>query len=66
MSEWGHESRGAGRSFKVAGVAVTAATPPYPEPACLANLCQGGDTGVVWLTQADAVASIRRATLSTS
>ena len=42
------------RSFEVAGVAVTAATPPYPEPACLANLCQGdADTGVVWLTRDD-------------
>ena len=36
------KASGAGRSFVVAGVAVTAATPPYPEPACLANLCQGG------------------------
>jgi ABC-type lipoprotein release transport system permease subunit len=50
------EGRGAGRRLRVAGVAVTAATPPYPEPACLANLCQGGaDTGVVWLTRADAL-----------
>jgi putative ABC transport system permease protein len=49
------QGRGPGRSFRVAGVAVTAATPPYPEPACLANLCQGGaDTGVVWLTRPDA------------
>jgi ABC-type lipoprotein release transport system permease subunit len=47
--------RGPGRSFRVVGVAVTAATPPYPEPACLANLCQGdADTGVVWLTRGDA------------
>jgi ABC-type lipoprotein release transport system permease subunit len=47
---------GPGRAFEVVGVAVTAATPPYPEPACLANLCQGGDdTGVVWLTKADAM-----------
>jgi len=47
-------ARGAARSFRVAGVAVTASTPPYPEPACLANICQGGaDTGVVWLTRAD-------------
>src|SRR5215217_3387850 len=47
-------ARGAARSFLVAGVAVTASTPPYPEPACLANICQGGaDTGVVWLTRAD-------------
>ena len=52
----GGTTRGPGRSFEVAGVAVTAATPPYPEPACLANLCQGGDdTGLVWLTKADAL-----------
>ena len=45
---------GAARSFVVAGVAVTAATPPYPEPACLANLCQAdADTGVIWLTRDD-------------
>jgi putative ABC transport system permease protein len=45
---------GPGRSFRVAGVAVTAATPPYPEPGCIANLCMGGDdTGVAWLTRAD-------------
>lgn len=50
------QASGPGRAFRVAGVAVTAATPPYPEPACLANLCQGGaDTGVVWLTRADAL-----------
>ena len=49
---------GPGRSFRVAGVAVTAATPPYPEPGCIANLCMGGDdTGVAWLTRAD-VASL--------
>jgi predicted lysophospholipase L1 biosynthesis ABC-type transport system permease subunit len=48
--------RGPGRSLRVAGVAVTAATPPYPEPACVANLCQGdANTGVIWLTKADAV-----------
>ena len=52
----GGTTRGPGRWFEVAGVAVTAATPPYPEPACLANLCQGGDdTGLVWLTKADAL-----------
>ena len=46
---------GSGRSLQVVGVAVTAATPPYPEPACLANLCQAGaDTGLVWLTRGDA------------
>jgi putative ABC transport system permease protein len=44
-----------GRSFRVDGVAVNAATPPYPEPSCLANLCIGGDdTGILWLTRADA------------
>jgi ABC-type lipoprotein release transport system permease subunit len=49
------QARGPGGSFRVAGVAVTAAAPPYPEPACLANLCQGdADTGLVWLTRADA------------
>jgi ABC-type lipoprotein release transport system permease subunit len=49
-------ARGPGRSFRVVGVAVSAAAPPYPEPACLANLCQGdADTGLVWLTRADAV-----------
>ena len=48
------KASGAGRSFEVAGVAVTAATPPYPEPACLANLCQAdADTGVIWLTRDD-------------
>jgi ABC-type lipoprotein release transport system permease subunit len=43
-----------GRSFRVVGVAVTAAAPPYPEPACLANICIGdADTGLAWLTRAD-------------
>jgi ABC-type lipoprotein release transport system permease subunit len=45
---------GPGRKFRVAGVAVTAAAPPYPEQSCLANLCMGDDTGLVWLTRADA------------
>ena len=50
-------TRGPGRSLRVAGVAVTAATPPYPQAACLANLCQGdADTGLAWLTRADALA----------
>src|SRR5215207_7660266 len=40
-----------GRSFQVAGVAVTAATPPYPELSCL-GFCL--PAGLVWLTQADA------------
>lgn len=44
-------AHGPGRSFQVAGLAVTASTPPYPEPACFA-LCIG-DAGLVWLTQAD-------------
>jgi ABC-type lipoprotein release transport system permease subunit len=43
-----------GHTFPVVGVAVTAATAPYP------NSCQGfcgrspGDAGLVWLTRADA------------
>jgi putative ABC transport system permease protein len=50
------QAHGPGRSFEVVGVAVTAATPPYPEAACPANVCQGGaDTGMVWLTRADAL-----------
>jgi putative ABC transport system permease protein len=50
------QARGPGRSFKVVGVAVTAAAAAYPEPACLANLCIGdADTGLVWVTQADAL-----------
>jgi hypothetical protein len=49
------QGRGAGRSFEVVGVAVTAAAAPYPEPACLANACLGdADTGLVWLSRADA------------
>ena len=40
-----------GRRFKVAGVAVTAAAPPYPELSCLGGLCQ--PAGLVWLSQAD-------------
>jgi ABC-type lipoprotein release transport system permease subunit len=41
-----------GRSFQVAGVAVTAAAAPYPEAPCLA-FCPGA-AGLVWLTRADA------------
>src|SRR5262249_34198811 len=49
-------TNGSPRSFRVVGVAVTAAAPPYPEPACLANLCMGdADTGLVGLTRADAL-----------
>jgi ABC-type lipoprotein release transport system permease subunit len=40
------------RSFHVVGVAVTAATRPYPQVSCLA-LCSDA-AGLVWLTQADA------------
>jgi hypothetical protein len=40
-----------GRQFRVVGVAVTAATAPYPD-VCLA-FCPG-DAGLVWLTRADA------------
>jgi ABC-type lipoprotein release transport system permease subunit len=39
------------RSFRVVGVAVTAAAVPYPEVSCLA-LCPG-NAGLVWLTRAD-------------
>jgi hypothetical protein len=40
-----------GRSFQVVGVAVTAATAPYPELSCLAH-CE--PAGLVWLTDSDA------------
>jgi hypothetical protein len=48
-----------GRSFKVAGVAVTAALPPYPEICHLTcNLAlpqlTSSNTGLMWLTRADA------------
>jgi ABC-type lipoprotein release transport system permease subunit len=43
---------GAGREFRIVGVAVTAAAAPYPEPACL-GWCLA-DSGQVWLTRADA------------
>jgi ABC-type lipoprotein release transport system permease subunit len=41
-----------GRSFRVAGVAVTAASAPYPEVSCLAFCI--ADLGLVWVTRADA------------
>jgi putative ABC transport system permease protein len=43
-----------GRTFRVVGVAVTAAAAPYPD-ACL-GFCGSspGDAGLVWLTRADA------------
>jgi putative ABC transport system permease protein len=40
------------RSFRVVGVAVTAAAVPYPEVSCLA-VCPG-NVGLVWLTRTDA------------
>jgi ABC-type lipoprotein release transport system permease subunit len=40
------------RSFQVVGVAVTAATPPYPEVSCVGGLCI--PAGLAWLTHADA------------
>ncbi|MCK2222064.1 FtsX-like permease family protein, partial (plasmid) [Actinomadura sp. ATCC 31491] len=58
-----------GRSFKVVGVAVTAAMPPYPGASCIVSTgCVNGaipddrdlpagflhNPGLVWLTQADA------------
>jgi ABC-type lipoprotein release transport system permease subunit len=43
-----------GRSFRVAGVAITAATPPYPEIYCFVIACWER-TGVVWLTESDAL-----------
>jgi ABC-type lipoprotein release transport system permease subunit len=50
------QARGRGRSFRIVGVAVSAAAPPYPEPACIANICMGdADTGLAWLTRADAL-----------
>ena len=43
------------RAFRVVGIAVTAASPPYPETGYLAhNPALGYDPGLVWLTRADA------------
>jgi ABC-type lipoprotein release transport system permease subunit len=42
----------AGRSFRVVGVAVSAAAPSYPEVSCLGGFCV--PAGLVWLTRADA------------
>src|SRR5689334_21647794 len=45
---------GTARSFVVAGVAVSAASPPYPQPICLVDLCLADVLpGGVWLTRAD-------------
>jgi ABC-type lipoprotein release transport system permease subunit len=38
--------------FDVAGIAITAAAPPYPEISCFADTCFER-TGVMWLTQSD-------------
>jgi len=52
-----------GRSFSIAGVAVTAAAPPYPQANCYFSCAIGGgadvppgllhNPGLVWLTRAD-------------
>ncbi len=46
-----------GHSFRVAGVAVTAALTPYPEMSCLATCFYGevpaNPPGLLWLTRAD-------------
>ena len=43
-----------GRSFRVAGIAVTAAIPPYPHAGFLQASLAYPDPGVIWLTQTDA------------
>ncbi len=44
-----------GRSFRVAGIAVTAASPPYPETGFMATPAGvGNEPGLAWLTRADA------------
>jgi ABC-type lipoprotein release transport system permease subunit len=43
-----------GRSFRVAGIAITAASPPYPETGFMNTPPSAGDQpGLVWLTRAD-------------
>ena len=43
-----------GHSFRVAGLAVTAASPPYPDTGYLSHDPSAGlDPGLVWLTRAD-------------
>jgi putative ABC transport system permease protein len=44
--------RRTGRAFRVVGVAITAASAPYPVVSCLA-ICPG-NAGLVWLTRSDA------------
>jgi ABC-type lipoprotein release transport system permease subunit len=48
-----------GQSFRVDGVAVTAASPPYPEIPCLGLYCIER-AGVLWLTQADLRSIVRQ------
>lgn len=44
-----------GRTLRVAGIAVTAASPPYPESGFMATPAGAGDEpGLVWVTRADA------------
>jgi putative ABC transport system permease protein len=44
-----------GRPFRVAGIAVTAASPPYPETGYMPhNPASGNDPGLIWLTRAGA------------
>jgi ABC-type lipoprotein release transport system permease subunit len=50
-----------GRPFRVAGIAVTAAIPPYPNAAWSAQWSPFADPGLVWLTRADAEAMATRA-----
>ncbi len=42
-----------GKTFRVTGIAVTAASPPYPETGFMPHDI-GSDPGLVWLTRADA------------
>ena len=42
-----------GKTFRVNGIAVTAASPPYPETGFMPHDI-GSDPGLVWLTRADA------------
>ena len=43
-----------GGSFRVVGVAVTAALAPYPQQTCLTSFCPSDPGGLVWVTRADA------------
>jgi predicted lysophospholipase L1 biosynthesis ABC-type transport system permease subunit len=50
-----------GRSYRVTGIAVTAASPPYPETGFMATPPGvGDDPGLVWLTRADAISLATR------